>query len=69
MSAKAFYHKHIPPYTPEIPPELWAAIIQQATYTVGGYEPDLMTLELGIRGCSIDKDRFQQWRTSLVSST
>ncbi|KJA18294.1 hypothetical protein HYPSUDRAFT_205536 [Hypholoma sublateritium FD-334 SS-4] len=67
MSAKAFYHKDIPPYTPEIPPELWATIIQEATYAVGGYEPDLMTLELGIRGSSIDKGRFQQWRISLVT--
>ena len=69
MSAKAFYHKDTPPYTPEIPPELWGAIIQHATYAVGGYEPDLMTLELGIRSGAIDKKRSEQWRTALVSFT
>ena len=67
MSAKAFYHKDTPPYTPEIPPELWGAIIQHATYAVGGYEPDLMALELGTRGGAIRKKLSEQWTKSLVS--
>ena len=67
MSFKALYPKDIPLYTPEIPPELWSAIIQHATYAVGGYEPDLMALELGTRGGAIRKKLSEQWTKSLVS--
>ena len=67
MSFKALYPKDIPPYTPEIPPELWSAIIQHATYAVGGYEPDLMALELGTRGGAIRKKLSEQWTKFLVS--
>ncbi len=64
MSSQTFYHK---PFTPEIPLELWAAIIQQATYPTDGYEPDPISLRLGIRYKSAEKVRYKQWRASLVS--
>ncbi len=64
MSGQTFYRK---PFTPQVPVELWAAIIQHATYPAGGYEPDLMSLRFDIRDRSVDKARYKQWRASLVS--
>lgn len=65
MSAKEFYHRNIV-YTPHLPPELWGAIIQEAAYVSDGYEPDFMTLELGIPATTIEKARLRRWKASLV---
>ncbi|KAF8960812.1 hypothetical protein BDZ97DRAFT_2077299 [Flammula alnicola] len=67
MSAKEFYHKNLPGRLPEIPPEIWTAIISHAIWVPGGYEPELMTLAIGIKSSSVNQEQLQALRTSLVT--
>lgn len=67
MSAKEFYHKNDTVHIPYLLPELWALIIQHATWAPGGYDPELTELALSVNANTMNKERLEAWKKALVS--